>query len=181
VRRGGRRGRHTLAWPWLALAALLTLGHGAGAQPLAINPSAAPSDVRNPSSTNPAAAASDISEPERNQPSRGRLPNPSAERALPEPSAKCDAAHREAAGSVAGASRPCGSANAEGRTTTRAPVEVPSARKSGTTQPPLWEACAGVADEGARLAFALGSPRTPVLARGHPPTRRRRSPPTEFL
>ena len=55
----------------LAFAAVLIVGtgHHAGAQPLAINPSAAASDVRNPSSTNPAAAASDIRNPSAINPS----------------------------------------------------------------------------------------------------------------
>ena len=54
-------------------------GHDAGAQPLAINPSAAASDVRNPSSTNPAAAASDIRNPSAINPSAAasQIPQPS--------------------------------------------------------------------------------------------------------
>jgi hypothetical protein len=69
-----------LGWPWLALAALLTFGCDAGAQPLAINPSAAASDVRNPSSTNPAAAASDIRNPSATNPAAAasQIPQPSA-------------------------------------------------------------------------------------------------------
>ena len=41
---------------------MLFLSHIAGAQPLGINPSAAPSDIGNPSSINPAASASDVRE-----------------------------------------------------------------------------------------------------------------------
>jgi hypothetical protein len=50
---------------FLVLATLLALGapDGARAQSIAINPSAAASDIRNPSSMNPAAAASDIRNP----------------------------------------------------------------------------------------------------------------------
>src|SRR5829696_3602557 len=49
----------------LAVAAfgMLILSHTAGAQPLGINPSAAPSDIGNPSSINPAARASDVCNP----------------------------------------------------------------------------------------------------------------------
>lgn len=50
----------------LALAALLILAQGgrdAWAQPLGLNPSAAPSEIGNPSSINPAARASDIRNP----------------------------------------------------------------------------------------------------------------------
>jgi hypothetical protein len=49
----------------LALAAFLMVesGHHAGAQPLGVNPSAAPSAIGNPSSINPAARASDIRNP----------------------------------------------------------------------------------------------------------------------
>jgi hypothetical protein len=55
----------------LIAAAIVIFGSSqhAGAQPLAINPSAAASDVRNPSSTNPAAAASDIRNPSAINPS----------------------------------------------------------------------------------------------------------------
>lgn len=54
-----------LGCPSLALAAFLMVGpsHYAGAQPLGANPSAAPSDIGNPSSVNPAARASDIRNP----------------------------------------------------------------------------------------------------------------------
>src|SRR5215203_4822137 len=50
------------------------------AQPLAVNPSAAASDVRNPSSTNPSAAASDIRNPSATNPSAAasQVPQPSA-------------------------------------------------------------------------------------------------------
>jgi hypothetical protein len=67
-------------WP-LAFAAVLIVGtgHHTRAQPLAINPSAAASDVRNPSSTNPAAAASDIRNPSAINPSAAasQIPQPS--------------------------------------------------------------------------------------------------------
>jgi hypothetical protein len=54
-----------IGWPSLAVAAVLVLGiaNGASGQGLAVNPSAAASDIRNPSSTNPAAAASDVRNP----------------------------------------------------------------------------------------------------------------------
>ena len=54
-----------LRCPSLALAAFLMVASGsyAGAQPLGINPSAAPSNIGNPSSINPAARASDIRNP----------------------------------------------------------------------------------------------------------------------
>jgi hypothetical protein len=54
-----------------AFAAFLIVGTGhlARAQPLAINPSAAASDIGNPSSINPAAAASDIRNPSAINPS----------------------------------------------------------------------------------------------------------------
>jgi hypothetical protein len=78
----GARERCTMSrlWP-LAFAAFLIVatGHYAGAQPLAINPSAAASDIRNPSSTNPAAAASDIRSPGAINPSAAasQIPQPS--------------------------------------------------------------------------------------------------------
>ena len=54
-----------LGCPSFALAAFLMVGasHYAGAQPLGVNPSAAPSNIGNPSSINPAAGASDIRNP----------------------------------------------------------------------------------------------------------------------
>ena len=54
-----------LGSPSLALAAFLMVGsvHSARPQPLGVNPSAAPSDIGNPSSVNPAARASDIRNP----------------------------------------------------------------------------------------------------------------------
>jgi hypothetical protein len=65
-----------------AFAAFLIVGAGddAGAQPLAINPSAAASDIGNPSSINPAAAASDIRNPSAINPSAAasQIPQPSA-------------------------------------------------------------------------------------------------------
>jgi hypothetical protein len=51
------------------------------AQALGVNPSAAASDVRNPSSTNPSAAASDIRNPSTNNPCR-RISDPAAEHHL---------------------------------------------------------------------------------------------------
>jgi hypothetical protein len=66
---------------WLVLTTGLIFGsgHHAGAQPLAINPSAAASDVGNPSSFNPAAAASDIRNPSAINPSAAasQIPQPS--------------------------------------------------------------------------------------------------------
>src|SRR3954452_13595056 len=64
-------------WHWLMLSS--ACGE-AGAQPLAVNPSAAASDVRNPSSTNPSAAASDIRSPSATNPSAAasQIPQPSA-------------------------------------------------------------------------------------------------------
>jgi hypothetical protein len=52
-------------YPSLALAAFLIVGSGhyAAAQPLGVNPSAAPSDIGNSSSINPSARASDIRNP----------------------------------------------------------------------------------------------------------------------
>jgi hypothetical protein len=70
-----------LRWRRLAWAVLaLCVSHAAMAQPLAVNPSAAASDVRNPSSTNPAAAASDIRSPSATNPSAAasQIPQPSA-------------------------------------------------------------------------------------------------------
>jgi len=51
--------------PSFALAVFLMFGsgHHGEAQPLGVNPSAAPSDIANPSSINPAARASDIRNP----------------------------------------------------------------------------------------------------------------------
>ena len=62
---GFRMSANRLRCPSLALAAFLMVGasHYAGAQPLGVNPSAAPSNIGNPSSINPAAAASDIRNP----------------------------------------------------------------------------------------------------------------------
>jgi hypothetical protein len=65
-------------WHWLTVAFaafMLSSACGeAGAQPLAVNPSAAASDVRNPSSTNPSAAASDIRNPSATNPAPGIAP-----------------------------------------------------------------------------------------------------------
>jgi hypothetical protein len=69
-----------LRWRRLAWAVLaLCVSHAAMAQRLAVNPSAAASDVRNPSSTNPAAAA-DIRSPSATNPSAAasQIPQPSA-------------------------------------------------------------------------------------------------------
>ena len=62
---GFRMSANRLGCPPLALAAFLMVGtgHYAGAQPLGVNPSAAPSDIGNSSSVNPAARASDIRNP----------------------------------------------------------------------------------------------------------------------
>ena len=57
-----RRVRQTRSFS-LAAFGVLILSHIAGAQPLGINPSAAPSDLGNPSSINPAARASDVWNP----------------------------------------------------------------------------------------------------------------------
>jgi hypothetical protein len=63
----------------LSLAALLICAsHYVAAQTLGVNPSAAPSDVRNPSSTNPAAAASDIRNPSATNPSAAASQIPQA-------------------------------------------------------------------------------------------------------
>jgi hypothetical protein len=65
----------------LAVAVLVfSVNHPAVAQPLGVNPSAAPSDVRNPSSTNPAAAASDVRNPSATNPSSAasQIPQPTA-------------------------------------------------------------------------------------------------------
>src|SRR3954464_11309482 len=58
---------------------MLNLSHTAGAQPLGINPSAAPSDIGNPSSTNPAARASDVWNPSAINPAEAasQIPQPS--------------------------------------------------------------------------------------------------------
>ena len=48
---------------------LLGTSHNANAQSLSVNPSAAASEVRNPSSINPAAAASDVRNPSAINPS----------------------------------------------------------------------------------------------------------------
>ena len=71
-------------WHWLPVvfAALMLSGahREADAQPLAINPSAAASDVGNPSSTNPAARASDIRNPSATNPSAAasQIPQPAS-------------------------------------------------------------------------------------------------------
>ena len=59
---------------------LLGAGHTAHAQSLSINPSAAASEVRNPSSINPAAAASDVRNPSATNPSAraSQISGPSA-------------------------------------------------------------------------------------------------------
>jgi hypothetical protein len=71
-------------WHWLPVvfAALMLSGAhpAADAQPLAVNPSAAASDVRNPSSTNPSARASDIRNPSATNPSAAasQIPQPAS-------------------------------------------------------------------------------------------------------
>jgi len=62
TRRKPRHVRQTRSFS-LAAFGMLILSHIAGAQPLGINPSAAPSDLGNPSSINPAARASDVWNP----------------------------------------------------------------------------------------------------------------------
>src|SRR5215213_4882321 len=54
-----------MRFAWLTLAVVLLLGRPfeARSQPLGANPSAAPSEIGNPSSINPAARASDIGNP----------------------------------------------------------------------------------------------------------------------
>jgi hypothetical protein len=64
------RGSHRLGVAFATF--ILTASLHAGAQPLGANPSAAPSDIRNPSSTNPAAAPSDIRNPSALNPSAAR-------------------------------------------------------------------------------------------------------------
>jgi hypothetical protein len=77
-----RQGRRAMKVTQAFLAAFLLVGAGEGAkaQSLSVNPSAAASEVRNPSSINPAAAASDIRNPSAINPSaRGsQLVGPSA-------------------------------------------------------------------------------------------------------
>jgi hypothetical protein len=62
VRRKPRHVRQTRSFS-LAAFGMLILSHMAGAQPLGINPSAAPSDIGNPSSINPAARADPLGVP----------------------------------------------------------------------------------------------------------------------
>ena len=64
VRRKPRKVQQTRPFS-LAVAAfgMLILSHMAGAQPLGINPSAAPSDIGNPRSINPAARADPLGVP----------------------------------------------------------------------------------------------------------------------
>jgi hypothetical protein len=70
------------SWHWLPLAlaafALSSSQLEAIAQPLAVNPSAAASDVGNPSSINPSARASDIRNPSATNPSAAasQIPQP---------------------------------------------------------------------------------------------------------
>ena len=59
VRRKPRKVQQTRPFS-LAAFGMLILSHSTGAQPLGINPSAAPSDIGNPSSIIPAARASDV-------------------------------------------------------------------------------------------------------------------------
>jgi hypothetical protein len=73
-------GMRTLICPSLAIPAFMILGlcEGLQAQPLGVNPSAAPSDIGNPSSINPAARASDIRNPSSTNPAAAasQLPQP---------------------------------------------------------------------------------------------------------
>ena len=77
------RGSHMNSFRWLRFALVFLFFSAKDcvvAQPLAVNPSAAASDVRNPSSTNPSAAASDIRNPSATNPSAAasQIPQPSA-------------------------------------------------------------------------------------------------------
>ena len=78
TRRKPRHVRQTRSF-WLAAFGMLILSHIAGAQPLGINPSAAPSDLGNPSSINPAARASDVWNPSAINPAAAasQIPQPS--------------------------------------------------------------------------------------------------------
>ena len=62
-------------FPWLQFAFAASVFFSAGervvAQALGVNPSAAASDVGNPSSTNPSAAASDVRNPSATNPGQG--------------------------------------------------------------------------------------------------------------
>ena len=61
---------------------ILGLCEGPRAQPLAVNPSAAPSEVGNPSSINPAARASDIRNPSSINPAAAASAIPQVDRAV---------------------------------------------------------------------------------------------------
>src|SRR4051812_38539529 len=78
TRRKPRHVRQTRSFS-LAAFGMLILSHIAGAQPLGINPSAAPSDLGNPSSINPAARASDVWNPSAINPAAAasQIPQPS--------------------------------------------------------------------------------------------------------
>jgi hypothetical protein len=88
-----RKPRHVRQTRSFSLAALgmLILSHIAGAQPLGINPSAAPSDLGNPSSINPAARASDVWNPSAINPA-------AAASQIPQPSGILGGAGRQAPG-----------------------------------------------------------------------------------
>jgi uncharacterized protein len=76
--------REMSIWYWLPVAfaafMLSSVRHEASSQPLAVNPTAAASDVSNPSSTSPSAAASDIRDPSATNPSASasQIPQPPA-------------------------------------------------------------------------------------------------------
>ena len=78
TRRKPRHVRQTRSFS-LAAFGMLFLSHIAGAQPLGINPSAAPSDLGNPSSINPAARASDVWNPSAINPAAAASQNSAAE------------------------------------------------------------------------------------------------------
>ena len=107
VRRKPRHVRQTRPFS-LAVAAfgMLILSHSTGAQPLGINPSAAPSDIGNPSSINPAARASDVWNPSAINPAAaasqipqesGRHRTPGARPAPDHPAVACPHPRRDAA------------------------------------------------------------------------------------
>jgi hypothetical protein len=72
-------GQHMNSFRWLRFAYVLlffSVNERVDAQALGVNPSAAASDVRNPSSTNPSAAASDIRNPSAINPQAPSIPLP---------------------------------------------------------------------------------------------------------
>ena len=90
TRRKPRHVRQTRSFS-LAAFGMLILSHTAGAQPLGINPSAAPSDLGNPSSINPAARASDVWNPSAINPA-------AAASQIPQPRGMLGGAARQAPG-----------------------------------------------------------------------------------